>query len=397
MNRFLAVLLVPLVLACRDRSPVPQGAAADAVPGVTVRHGEGTPHPEVIVVGDPVPGTLDSLLVVRDSFRSVRSVLLDPAGGVWVLDRDARRVVRYGDDGERVGTVGAPGKADGQYADPYSLAWGAGDLMVYDPGNSRVGRFHPDGAWVGSWPIVPITGGANARFFASGASTSAWLFQFSFLSNGEAAPGFARFPLTPRGDVRWVPPTRSGPLANIVLCTVGDSQARFSTPFTLGELWQPSPDGHLYHVEGVDYVVSTVDSAGQVLRAIRREVPGVPIDDAEWAEGLAPLERFRTTNPGSCGGTFTRPASKSAIRTLTLDDRSRLWVERLTASGPLWEVWEGERLVGAIPGFDRIPGVQIDIRGDRLAAVTAGIDGRPEVRVYRYGLGAPIAPSPTAR
>ncbi len=396
MKRFLIVLLLPWAAACTDR-PVPQRGAPEGVPGVTIRQAAGGEHPEVIVSGDPEPGMLDSMVVVRDQFRGVRSVLLDPAGGVWVLDRDAKRVVHYGDDGAMRGTVGSIGKGNGEFTDPHSVAWGAGDLMIYDPGNSRVGRFHPDGASVGSWPVVPITGGPNARFFASGTSASAWLFQFSFLSSGEAAPGFARFPLTPRGDVRWVPPTRSGSLPNIVLCTVGDSQSSFSTPFTTGELWQPSPDGHLFHVEGVDYVVSTVDSAGTVLRSIRRAVAGVPISDADWAEGLAPLEQFRTAHPGSCNGAFTRPATKSAIRALTLDDRSRLWVERLTDSGPLWEVWEGERLVGAIPGVDRVAAVPVDIRGDRFAVLASGADGAPEVRVYRFHLAVPIAPSPTGR
>ncbi len=396
MNRFLAVLLIPLAAGCADR-PAPEGGAPGGVPGVTMRQTEGGDHPEVIVSGDPAPGVLDSVVVMRGQFRGVRSILLDPAGGVWVLDREAKRVVHFSDDGTVGASIGSIGKGDGQFTDPYSLAWGAGDLMVYDPGNSRVGRFHPGGAWVGSWPVVPITGGPNARFFASGTSASAWLFQFSFLSNGEAAPGFARFPLTPRGDVRWVPPTRSGPLPNIVLCTAGDSQSSFSTPYTAGELWQPSPDGQLYHVEGVDYLVSTVDSAGTVLRSFRRDVAGVPITDAEWAEGLAPLERFRTAHPGSCNGAFTRPATKSAIRVLTLDDRSRLWVERMTDSGPVWEVWEGDRLIGAVPGIDRIAAVQVDIRGDRFAVLAMGDNGAPEVRVYRYHLTAPIAPSPAGR
>lgn len=395
MTRALVVLLL-LAVACTDR-PEPDGGAADVADGVTTRQMQVGDHLEAIVSGDPEPGVLDSMVVIRDQFGGVRSLLLDPAGGVWVLDREAKRVAHYGDDGIMRGTIGSVGKGDAQVSDPHSLAWGAGDLMIYDPGNSRVGRFSPGGAWVGSWPVVPITGGANARFFASGTSASAWLFQFSFLSSGEAAPGFARFPLTPRGDVRWVPPTRSGPLPNTVLCSAGDSQSSFPTPFTSGELWQPSPDGHLYHVQGVDYLVSTVDSAGGVLRSIRREVPGVPITDAEWAEGLVPLERFRAAHPGSCNGTFNRPTAKAAIRALTIDDRSRLWVERLTDSGPLWEVWEGDRLIGAIPGVDRVASVPVDIRGDRFAVLATGVDGAPEVRVYRYDLAGPIAPTPTGR
>ena len=382
--RVLAVIAV--VSACsggsRDAGPVanrPNGPLSTTVDS-------SGRYAVVTVSGEPTLGTIDSVTVVRDAFGGVRSVLLDPAGGVWALDERARRVAHYDDTGQRRAVLGKQGSGDGEYATPYSIAWGGGDIMVFDPGNSRVGRWQPDGTWRGAWKAVPITGGSNARFFPSGSSASAWLFQFSFLRTGQPAPAFARFPLTPMGDVRWVPPTVRGGLDNVVICTVGQVQRTFATPFTLGETWQPALGSNLLYVHGVDYAIATVDSAGDTLRVFRRDVAQAPITDAEWAVSGAPLDSFRTANPGSCNGSFTRPRAKAVVRALTLDDRGHVWVERVTGSGFIWEVWEGDRLIGAVPGIDRDADVPIDIRGDRVAFVVREPGGEQVVKVYRYQL-----------
>ena len=83
---------------------------------------------------------------------------------------------------------------------------------------------------------------------------------------------------------------------------------------------------------------------------------------------------------------FTRPRAKAVVRAITFDDRGRLWVERVLTDGFLWEVWEGDALVGAIPGVARDPVVPVDIRGDRIAVATRGADGQAAVRVYRFTL-----------
>ncbi len=379
------MLVVVLSAACNDGA-APRRGSADTTSAIALstRVDSAGRYPSTVVSGEPPVGAIDSVFAVRDRFVSLRTVLLDPAGGVWTLDEGARQVVRYTDDGERATAISSTGSGDGQFATPYSMAWGGGDLMIFDPGNSRVGRWKPDGTWAGSWRAVPITGGANARFFPTGSSSSAWLFQFSFLSTGQPAPGFARYPLTPRGDVRWIPPTVRGSIPNIVQCVVGSGQRTFQAPFTLGETWLPALGRDLLYVQGVDYLIATVDSAGDTLQTVRRDVAQAAVTDAEWNVASAELEQFRAANPGSCNGTFTRPAAKAAVRAMTFDDRGRLWVERVVADGFLWEIWEGDALVGAIPGIARDPAVPVDIRGDRIAVAASGADGQVEVRVYRF-------------
>ena len=316
-------------------------------------------YPVTTTTGEPPAGSIDSAMTVGAGFDEVRSVLIDPAGGVWVLDRGARRIAHYDHRGTETATVGKVGTGDGGFADPYSLAWGGGDLMVYDPGNSRVGRWAPSGEWRGAWRAVPITGGTNARFFPSGSSSSAWLFQFSFLSNGQPAPGFARFPLTPRGDVRWVPPTERRAVQGMVICRTGGAPRTFATPFTHGELWQPSIDGHLLYVHGSEYAIATVDSVGDTLRVVRRTLPVLAISDSEWVAASAELERYRTANPGSCDGGFMRPGARPAVRAITLDDRGRTWVERARVGGFGWEVWRRGPTSAVLGGIDRDPAVPI--------------------------------------
>lgn len=388
MNAITRTCWILLAAACGQAEPARQ-AEAGVSPGtstgaLTSRTDSTAGYPVTVVSGEPPQGAAELQSTIRGDLRAVRSVLVDPAGGVWVLDHGAKVVARYDDTGARVATLGRSGIGAGTYTDPYSLAWANGDIMIYDPGASRVGRWRTDGGWVGSWNAVPITGGANARFFASGSSGSAWLFQFSFLPSGQPAPAFARYPLTPTGDVRWIPPTERGAIEGIVICQDGANLRTFPTPFSQGEVWHPSMDGQLHYLRGVDYRIATIDSAGDTLSAVHRLVPQATISDAEWQAASGELTAYRAANPAArCDGGFMRPTGKAVVRALTLDDHGRLWVERIIADGALWEVWEGARLVGAIPGIQRDPSVSVDIRGDRMAVLGRGADGASEVRVYR--------------
>lgn len=390
MNSLTRTSIVLIAAACGNAEPPRQldttTSGDAAVATLTSLTDSSAGYPVKIVSGEAKAGTAEIQTTIRGDWSEVRSLLVDPAGGVWVLDNGAKVVARYDDAGARVATLGRSGTGPGTFVDPYSLAWANGHIMVYDPGASRVGRWLADGGWVGSWNAVPITGGANARFFASGSAGSAWLFQFSFLPSGQPAPAFARYPLTPRGDVRWIPPTVRGTIDGVVICQGGPELRTFPTPFAQGELWHPTMNGQLYYLQGVDYRIATIDSAGDTLSAVHRRVPQAPISDAEWQAASGELSAYGAANPSArCDGGFMRPAGKAVVRALTLDDRGRLWVERLVPDGAVWEVWEADQLIASVPGIVRDPAVPIDIRGNRLAVFGRGADGVAEVRVYRVG------------
>lgn len=388
MNALTRTCLILLAAACGNVEPPRQpdttpggGAPVAAVTSVT---DSSAGYPVMVVGGEAKAATAEIQTTIRSDWTEVRSLLVDPAGGAWVLDHGARVVARFDDTGARVATLGRSGTGPGTYVDPYSLAWTNGDIMIYDPGASRVGRWRADGLWVGSWNAVAITGGANARFFSSGSAGSAWLFQFSFLPSGQPAPAFARYPLTPRGDVRWIPPTVRGTIDGVVICQAGTEMRTFPTPFTQGEVWHPTMNGQLYYLRGVDYRIATIDSAGDTLSAVHRRVPQAAISDAEWETATADLSAYRASNPAAqCDGGFMRPSGKAVVRALTLDDRGRLWVERVIADGAVWEVWEADRLIASVPGIMRDPAVPVDIRGNRMAVLHRAADGAAEVRVYR--------------
>ena len=63
-------------------------------------------------------------------FGSVRSVLLDPAGVLIVVDDRNRTVNEFDSTGALVRQIGRDGAGPGEYRNPYSVAWLDGNLAA---------------------------------------------------------------------------------------------------------------------------------------------------------------------------------------------------------------------------------------------------------------------------
>jgi sugar lactone lactonase YvrE len=104
-------------------------------------------------------------------FNHPTEMIAHPNGDIYVTDgyRNAR-VHRFTHDGRLVKSWGAPGKAEGEFHLPHSIAFDAdGTLYVADRSNKRIQIFTPEGEFLGQWTGMggpnDITRGRDGNFY----------------------------------------------------------------------------------------------------------------------------------------------------------------------------------------------------------------------------------------
>jgi hypothetical protein len=104
-------------------------------------------------------------------FNHPTEMIAHPNGDIYVTDgyRNAR-VHRFTRDGRLVKSWGAPGKAEGEFHLPHSIAFDPdGKLYVADRANKRIQIFSPEGDFLGQWTGMggpnDITRGKDGNFY----------------------------------------------------------------------------------------------------------------------------------------------------------------------------------------------------------------------------------------
>jgi hypothetical protein len=342
--------------------------------------------PVITVAGEPPEWQLDSLGVIGaetdHGFAEIRSIALDPRGGVWVADVGDHRLTRWADDGAFLEERGRVGSGPGEFRTPYSVAVHQGMLQVLDIENSRMVSFPLEAGADTSWLISSrVTGSpTDVRLFPDPRGP-----RFLAVVRGTGEPQVAFVRAADSSDVVLQPPRPAGGPNNVKVCPTSDGAIRFfGSPFAPGAVTTPWGDVALATVEG-EYRIDRFDRNARLERTIIRPVTRDSISDAEFAAENAEWVKFSSEHPGvACTGEIIRYQLKPAVRRLLPSDDGKLWVERRLPGGGLrFEVWDGETLVGSVAAPDRLGDLPPAISGDRLAVVTEGPDGGHQVRVYR--------------
>ena len=377
------------------------GGAAETSDRLEVRVDSSGRYPVVRSTG-PAPvwsATLVAAIGGADSgpgsLSSVRSVLLDRDGAVYVVDSRSRVVSRFDSLGRFDRQLGREGAGPAEYRSPYSVAWLGDTLALLDPSNARIGLFDRAGGWAGSWRSPVITGGGQVRLYRT------------------PPDGFWAFSAVPRGGAGrlesvLVHYTSAGPGDTLdylhappgvfqgAMCNLKDGGiAFFTAPFSPELLLVPTAGGERAVALTTEYRIAFLSPKGDTTRVIERPHQPVPISADEWNQGNAEFTEFRAKTPSAtCVRTgFTRPGSKPTLKYLFLDAEGRLWVEVTAVDGSVYDVYDrAGGLVRTVRGLPGTGGTDPSARDDRVALVVRDSLDLAQVRVYRV---TPPAPAPT--
>jgi|CXWL01.1.fsa_nt_gi hypothetical protein len=353
-------------------------------------------YPVIRVTGEPPRWKLEPLSVIVSpdgaGFSRIYGLLVDPKGGVVIVDAKEKVIYRFSDQGKPLGTTGRVGSGPAEFRVPYAIAWMGEEMMVYDPMNSRISRWDRNGNLTGQLPNNARLTGQIPAF--AGAGGTVWLRQGGLGPSGKYQSNYTRISATGPRDTIWYPyvpqpaPNSEPPKGHdgYVVCVQKGSFSWFYSPFSeSAEKTVVTLDGRLLAVGGVDYRLAVMRAPGDTLKVLEHVVTRAPISDSEWKAGLREYEEHMAANSGaSCSGRQVRPKAKPAIRDLATDPTGRVWVERHTAQGFLWEAWQGDKVVGSFAMPDSSRNVLTSFSADRVAfARYREEDGGYEVRMYR--------------
>lgn len=371
--------------------------AACAGPGapastLTISVDSSGPTRIVRIAGDPPLWRLDSLARIGSAdegpqaFGRVRSVLLDREGRAYVADIGNRVVLVFGPDGRFERQLGREGAGPAEYREPYSLAWLGDTLALFDPMNSRIGLFNPDGSWAGSWRGPRLTGGYQVRLYRIG-PTSFASFDFRPAADGRQAE---------RVFVRWTPSGTADSAAmasftpdpgSFVRCEAPNRGIGFySNPYAPTLVQTPAPDGTIAAAMTDRYRLAFLNPSGDTTRVIERGIEPPLLTDEEWAPVDSGFRAFREQWRGSTctASALERPARRPPLRDLVYDDEGRLWVDAAVPGGFRFEVFAADgRLLGAVEAPRRQTSVEPSVVAGRLAVVDADSLGVQYVRIFR--------------
>lgn len=316
-----------LLAACLPAIACGDGAGA-AIPGATatvdtVNGVERLQYPAE--AAPPLAWTTDTLLVLGDAFAedeyqfneiNADGLVGDRDGSLLVLDRQGKRVLRYGPDGAHRTTYGREGEGPGELAQPLGLAVGPGDtLWVSDFSNSRLTGYPSAGGEPRSVPF-PDNSGFPSRRLAVTDDGYVLRFQPMFNVGRRSGGGFQmsrgdgseeeRPPLSlvrydrtdfqPR-DTLW---STAEPPTDVVQLEMGDRLmvTVMAREFHPELLWAPFSDGGLALSDSAAYVIRLLNASGDVDRIIERAPAPRTVTEADRE---AARERLRESSTAGGG------------------------------------------------------------------------------------------------
>lgn len=296
------LLLVLTLAGCGGdaAADAPATAVVDTVDGV-----ERLSYPQT--TGEVLGWSADTVVVLGDAFAEEeyqfnqidRNGLAGTGdGGLLVLDRQGKRVLRYGPDGGHLATYGREGSGPGELNQPLGMVVGPGDTVwVSDISNSRLTGYpmaggeprslsFPENSGFPSMGMAAVAGGHVLQFrpmfdFRRGPSGG---FQMSRDGSEEER---RMLPLVRYdggelvgGDTLWTTPE---PPTDMVQLEMGDRLmvTMMAREFHPEFLWSAFPDGGLVVSDTAAYLVHFVGADGTVERVIERGPAPRPVTEAD--------------------------------------------------------------------------------------------------------------------
>ena len=271
-----------------------------------------------------------------DLFGEIRSLEVDPAGRIFLLEAQANEIRVFEADGSHIRTIGRDGGGPGEFNYPVLLQFGPeGNLWVVDPQNNRLSVFDSAGTYI------------EGKYALGGFIMMPWPGGFDY--NGSY---YAPVPL-PRDDDFGIALVRFdvdlNPLDTIAIpedpeeregfeLRNEDSHLMAGIPFQPGFRWRLSPTGTMWGMLDGDYRFFQLTLQGDTLRSFTREFEPLPVTEADMDQAREDLEWF--INYGGNVDWSKIPDHKPATDDFFFDDEGNIWVIPVTMAEQDWQVVE---------------------------------------------------------
>lgn len=205
-------------------------------------------------------------------FNTPTSLAVDQAGHVYVADYNNGRIQRFDANGLFQLKWGTPGSGDGELLQPYGVVVDSlGHVFVSDPGNDRVEKFTATGGYLGQWGASGGEDGQFANPVGLGVSAAGEVYvseqyndRVQVFDNGGAF--LRKFGTTGSGlgQMIWPYHTTIGPGGQVYVAEIGNSRIQVfdAAGLPLFAWGSPGSGNGQFGVDGPRGVA--VDSHGQV-------------------------------------------------------------------------------------------------------------------------------------
>lgn len=322
-------------------------------------------------------------LTSDDPFGAIRGLAMHRDGRVAVTESNPRRVSVFDGQGRSLGMVGRIGGGPGEYREPYSAAWLADTLAIYDPGESRV-LYMTNGR-------TPLRTERTARYtgpdirFHPVSRTKAFL-PMPRIDGTRIAMVFVGFGESAVRDTITIPP--QPPATASVACQLSNGGIRFFTSqYASKSLAFPvSPNGALAVGTSAKYHLGVLLKGKALSTIARPDFTLRPLTNAEWRFANPEYEKHVLQyGAASCSSAPVRPSHVTPIVATAVADNGDIWVMVRGTGGYAFNVFANN---GRLRGVMDVPRgiraeIPIAVAGDHIAWVSHDRDDIPLVHVAR--------------
>jgi hypothetical protein len=243
------------------------------------------------------PGGPDDALL-----GDARSVAVDDAGRIFVLDYKRKVIVAFDADGRFERLIGRPGQGPGELQAPMRIMTTAtGELAAEDHYAKRFTVYAPDGRYVRQIPFPPVF------IFSTGIDSAGRIIGVVQTQESEgAAQVLQRY-------------SADGRLLHSLGPVLRDRRGEYNY-FRASLRWSIIGGDSVVWAFSDTYELSTYDGRGDLVRKIVKDHEPVPITGAELAE----MRKVVRLPPGY---RLIVPRRHPAFRDLTVDDEGRIYVQ----------------------------------------------------------------------
>lgn len=366
MSKILYLLLV-IAIVVAGTSSTPSGAAQEKQDTVLSRV-----VPELLRVHGPDP----DLVGIRDAAFSgqVLAVLARPSPAVFVFEPEGN-TRKWGNLGE----------GPAELADPQSIVWVHGDLLIFDFDLGKIASFDVEGLLRSTRPISGLVGGLA---YSAGDTL---ITRFTFAGARSAV----RLRSSEEVKLLTMPPPPT-----VVLSAVGSPPLRMPPPYTGVGTWASLPCGGIVHWDGASDHLATFDllgRAGETLPLPEDQYPVSAEDRRAWMASAVPSGDLAGRGDvfaalrGKVEGQVEFPSHFPVVLGLMGDPHGGAWVKR-TPDPSIWTYVDGEgpQLTIRLPADRKLMAVS----ASELAARSRDSMGVESIEVYRNPMesAAPCLP-----